>query len=448
MLLYWLFCCLFVATSCERVALAAEPDERYKADLLVVVAHPDDESVIGAYLARAAFDEKKRVAVVYCTRGNGGGNAQGPEQAASLGLVREIEGRRALEFFGIFNVWFLNGPDTPGQDVLRSLETWNHGDTLGRVVRLIRLTRPSVVISWLPGYAAGENHGDHQASGVIATEAFDLAGDPTAFPEQITPACDPRDILNLTEGLRPWQPQKLYFATDAYHYDFLAGRGPVYSSKERSPSKGESYAILAAKSCAFHLTQSDSGQLAQKGLKTGDLGYLAEPTRLILGKTHVASLVTADIFAGVNPKGVVFSGAPGYAVKAAAAPSLILGGPWQYYDRFRQAHGLRSLNGLLPLEIMLNPSGDLFLPLIVENPTASVLRETVTIKLPQGWRATSDTLLTFTVSPFTQKAMQFSAKAPKQSAHEWETIHVMSEGSVKSNTLDVRVHLGAGAMSQ
>ena len=48
------------------------PDDRYKADLLVVVAHPDDETEIGAYLARAVFDEKKRVAVVFGTRGNTG----------------------------------------------------------------------------------------------------------------------------------------------------------------------------------------------------------------------------------------------------------------------------------------------------------------------------------------------------------------------------------------
>ena len=30
----------------------AKPDERFKSDLLVVVAHPDDETEIGAYLAR------------------------------------------------------------------------------------------------------------------------------------------------------------------------------------------------------------------------------------------------------------------------------------------------------------------------------------------------------------------------------------------------------------
>ena len=106
------------------------PDERYKADILVILAQPDDETAVGAYLARAIFDEHRRVAVVFGTRGDAGGNAMGYEQAGSLGPVREIEARRALAWFGVMNVWFLGAPDTPGQDVLRSLETWNHGATL------------------------------------------------------------------------------------------------------------------------------------------------------------------------------------------------------------------------------------------------------------------------------------------------------------------------------
>src|SRR5437879_4914829 len=161
------------------------PDDRYKADILLIVAHPDDDTLAAPYLAKAIYEEHKHVSVIYGTRGNAGGNAVGSEQAASLGAVREIEGRRALASMGILDVWFLNGPDTPGQDVLHSLETWGHGASLEQVVRLVRLTRPEVILTWLPLYVAGENHDDHQAAGVLATEAFDLAGDPVAFPEQV-----------------------------------------------------------------------------------------------------------------------------------------------------------------------------------------------------------------------------------------------------------------------
>src|SRR6266851_8258849 len=57
-------------------------DSRYKADILVVVAHPDDEGAATAYLARA-IDDGKRVAVVYGTHGSSGGNEAGAEQAAA-----------------------------------------------------------------------------------------------------------------------------------------------------------------------------------------------------------------------------------------------------------------------------------------------------------------------------------------------------------------------------
>ena len=130
---------------------APEPDGRFKADLLVIVAHPDDEGMAIGYLAKAVLDQHKRVAVVYGTRGDGGGNAVGLEQAAALGAEREMEARRAVASIGITNVWFLGAPDTPGQEVLRSLETWNHGSALWQIVRLVRLTRPQVIMTWIAG---------------------------------------------------------------------------------------------------------------------------------------------------------------------------------------------------------------------------------------------------------------------------------------------------------
>jgi LmbE family N-acetylglucosaminyl deacetylase len=191
------------------------PDARFKTDILVIVAHPDDETVIGGYLARAIFDQHKRVAVVFGTPCNGGGDAVSNAQAAALGDIRMTEAREALAYYGVMHVWFLGGPDTPGQDVLRSLETWNHGNALWETVRLVRLTRPEVILTWLPDYVAGENHGDHQASSVIATEAFDLAGDPSVFPEQLAAPRNRTSIGNLTEGLHPWQPKKIYYFSDA-----------------------------------------------------------------------------------------------------------------------------------------------------------------------------------------------------------------------------------------
>jgi len=321
------------------------PDDRYKADILVVVAHPDDETEITGYLARAIYDEHKRVAVIFGTRGDGGGNAMGYEQAAALGAEREIEARRALAYFGIMNVWFLDGPDTPGQDVLRSLETWNHGSALAKTVRLVRLTRPEVILTWLPAYVAGENHDDHQAAGVIATEAFDLAGDPTAFPEQVAAPRDRTTIGNLTEGLRPWQPKKIYYFSDASHVDFLEGKGPKYETTVICAARQLPYYRLAAEEMSFHLTQGDTGQEAKKALATGQFKYFQQPVRFIFGKSLVNGSTTGDIF-HVN-----FNGLPGPHVrelrllKVCCHPDVVQGHDFQHF--LADAHVLTNFNGFL-----------------------------------------------------------------------------------------------------
>src|SRR5215467_2400193 len=80
-----------LAQSTKAPTLAG-PDERYKADLLVIVAHPDDESGdIAGYLARVIYDQHRRVAAIFVNRGEHGDNAVGPEEGNALGAEREIE---------------------------------------------------------------------------------------------------------------------------------------------------------------------------------------------------------------------------------------------------------------------------------------------------------------------------------------------------------------------
>src|SRR5262249_31443181 len=157
---------------------------------------------------RAIYDQHRRVAVVFITRGDAGESALSPVLGNTLGVEREIEARQALASLGVTNVWFLHAPNGSNvQDVLNALEYWDHGSILGQVVRLVRLARPDVILSMLPLVSAGENHPDHQAAGVLATEAFDLAGDSAAFPEQV--GIEPYDSRagHNPERLRPWQPK-------------------------------------------------------------------------------------------------------------------------------------------------------------------------------------------------------------------------------------------------
>src|SRR5260370_1923915 len=70
---------LAVASMAQEPKALPLPDERYKADILLVVEHPDDEGAATPYLARA-LDDHKRVAVVFGTRGSSGANEAGAEQ--------------------------------------------------------------------------------------------------------------------------------------------------------------------------------------------------------------------------------------------------------------------------------------------------------------------------------------------------------------------------------
>ncbi|HLH03668.1 MAG TPA: PIG-L family deacetylase [Bryobacteraceae bacterium] len=422
---------------------APAPDARFKVDLLVVVAHPDDETELGSYLAHAVFDEKKRVAVVFGTRGNGGGNAEGQEQAAALGAVREIEARKALAHFGIQDVWFLNGLDTPGQDVLDSLETWNHGDSLGRLVRLVRLTRPAVIVTWLPDWVAGENHGDHQAAGVIATEAFDMAGDPTAFGEQLATPRNREDIYNLTEGLRPWQPQKLYFVTDAAHTDFVEGKGPAYTPGHRQ-------AKLAAEECAYHLTQGDTGQDARAALAKGDLHAFEQPVRFIFGKSYVSSSVSDDLFAGVKQEGIAYRPAPGYSQKPATRAHIELGGPWLFYREFWQAHGLEHLAALLGPEILAKYASPFVIPVAIVNPGPEAITAELSVDLPAGWSFRRKLPSSIAVPSGQTVSVPFEVKTSASETSGWQMLRIKGQrtGGGDLGEIEMRVQLNSGAMPE
>lgn len=360
-------------------ALVPAPDERYKADILVVVAHPDDDTGVSTCLAKAVFDENKRVAVVFTNRGNSGPNAVGLEQSKALADVREMEARRSLAARGIANVWFLHGQDTPTQDVLHSLETLGHGEALEEMVRLIRLTRPEVILTWLPAYLAGENHGDHQGAGVIATEAFDLAGNPTVFPEQVSAPRYHRGIANYGEGLHPWQSKKLYFFSDSTHPDLLKGHGPVCLATEISKTRHMPYSAINREAWKDYATQVD---FDDKTLRD----FADAPEYLILGKSLVRSSAADDIFAGIDDKPIAYAPPQPAPEPASSAITLTLGGPWSYYQQFYRAHGLTSLTDLVaPAQSSLSDDRRLWIPLLLRNNTAKPQDITLQQELPAGW---------------------------------------------------------------
>jgi LmbE family N-acetylglucosaminyl deacetylase len=417
-----------------------EPDARFKADILVIVAHSDDETVIAGYCARAV-DQKLRMAIVWMNDAgqsmNGGLNLVGPEQSASLAAVRQIEGVRSAAVMSITNTWNLGGSDTASQNPLESLEGNDHGQMLGRTVRLIRLTRPEVILTWLPEFVTGENHSDHQAAGILATEAFDLAGDPTAFPEQISPAIEPGHYMNRTEALRPWQPQKLYYFANPTHYDFFAGKGPEYNVTDISLARGVSYAEIARRTVAEHKTQF-----------TAKAGWTSRPIRFILGKSLVGGAATDDVAAGVVPGGIPFHRPPGYIAPRHAQPVMELGDPWHFYRLFWQAHGLESLFGLVPDEISLTRGTVLSIPLVVDNPLDAPLDVTLSVSAPEGWKV-------LPVAPAHVAArdprycLRVQATSPAEVRQDWQPFKMTAESQGKTiGTVSLRVQLSQDSFPQ
>ncbi|HEV2114762.1 MAG TPA: PIG-L family deacetylase [Terriglobales bacterium] len=412
------------------------PDERYKADILVVVAHPDDDMGAAPYVARA-MDQGKRAAVIFCTRGNSGSNYVGNEQATSLGAIREVEGRRAEAALGVYNVWFLNGPDTPGQDVLHSLEAWGHGSALEQVVRLVRLTRPEVIITWLPDYVAGENHDDHQAAGVLATEAFDLAGDSLAFPEQVEAPRNRLSINNYGEGLHPWQPQKIYYFTDASHEEFVKGKGPEYRTDEISPTRHVSYGEVV-----YEAWMHDKSQIGPEFSEATVKEYLARPMRYIFGKSVVGGSPTGDIMENTKAEGVPWVPVMGHHAVAGPEEGLQLGGPWAFYRDFWPQHNLEHLGSLLAPETAMGTADfHLWVPLILRNTSGSAEQVSLQSSLPVGWTQTSEPMV-YSLAAHEERPVSIFLVAPQSQKGSWQTLKFAAEAggrSIGSVTLKANV---------
>ena len=433
---------------------SAGADERYEADILVVVAHPDDEAAVTPYLARA-LDQGRRVAVVYGTRGGSGANQAGTEHAAALADIREIEARRACASLGIANVWFLGGKDTASQNVLQSLASWGHGAALEEMVRLVRLTRPEVILTFFPGVFIGENHGDHQAAGVLATEAFDLAGDAAVFSSQV--AGPTRRLEPYLENLRPWQSKKIYYFDGGDSGNFKDS-GPSYSVMGISKSRHIPYWRVALESFRAHETQEkkyiDSiGKMSEQELeKQATDGWGSEQT-FILGKSLVGGNPTGDIFENISASPAPISSRTLPSRAAPAKISIELGGPWSFYRDFRLAHGLEQLPKLDVPEIAVAAGGVLEIPIWLRNPTNAIEEIKLTTTVPNGWTVKNGAD-TYSIRPGEDDAATIEIAVPQLPASETKSkavneVLISAESSDQNiGTIKLRVQLRAHALPQ
>src|SRR5215469_14088222 len=150
--------------------------------VLMIGAHPDDERTnVLAYFARGRH---MRTAYLSVTRGEGGQNLIGPEQGAALGVIRTQELLAARRIDGA-EQFFTRAIDFGfSKTAAESIAKWGHDNVLSDIVWVIRRYRPDVVILCFSGTPA-DGHGQHQVSSILGKEAFEAAGDPKRFPEQL-----------------------------------------------------------------------------------------------------------------------------------------------------------------------------------------------------------------------------------------------------------------------
>jgi len=439
---------LFSAGSLRASSTLAQPDPRLKADVLLVVAHPDDETGVSAYLAKL-IDGGKRVAAVYLTRGDAGHNNMGSERARSLGLVRETELRRSLAAIGVENVWFLNCPDTPSQNVLRSLADWHHGAALEDVVRIVRLTRPEVVLTWLPAFRIGENHGDHQAAGVLATEAFDMSGNPAVFPAQLAGPVAVNEML--LEGLQPWQTQKIYYFSDAADQNQFKGAGPALSVADVSPARHLPYWRVAFDAFGYHLTQYRDYIEKMKAMNEQQFNKEAEsdwaqPIQLIFGKSAVKTSPAADPFEGTSRESIPFLRNVPLPLQSSSAIAE-LAGPWGFYEVFQPEHGLHVPSLNVP-EISIPKGSTLTIPLTLHNTSAEARTFTLSITAPTGW-TTESGAGEYSAGAHTSAGLTVRLTAPSNDVSGPQEIvcHINAPGEHASE-IKLHVKLQAGGLPQ
>lgn len=240
--------------------------------ILYITAHPDDESAaILTYLARGLHAD---VALLSLTRGEGGQNDLGPEQAPQLGLIRTQELLAATRGYGV-KLFFTRAADFGFSKTPEETQKIWDDQVLEDMVRVIRTLRPNIVINHFGGVHSG--HGHHQTSGLFTPKAVQLAADPKAFHDHLdgklppwTGESQPIQILDIDRSDDP--------------------KGYLVPVNDVSPLWGKSYRQIGMDAFSSHHSQGISAFIASPffrrpiGLRPeGDTKFdpktLAEPLR-------------------------------------------------------------------------------------------------------------------------------------------------------------------------
>jgi mycothiol S-conjugate amidase len=280
--------------------------------LMTVHAHPDDEASKGAGTVAKAKAEGMRTVLVCCTGGEQGEvlnpAMDTPEVQERLHEVRMEELRASMDAIGYEELVLLGYrdsgmPDTPANDDPRCFARADHDEAVGRLVAAIREHRPHVIVTYADDQR-GYPHPDHLRVHEITLPAFDLAGDPDAYPE-------------LGE---PWQPLKLYYTVWSrarmvgMHERFLAlglespfdekwFDRPSYDDRITTQIDIADFMDVRTKALLAHATQIDPESKFWFGLPPEEARTVHPFDDYVLARSLVdAPTPEDDLFAGVRSR--------------------------------------------------------------------------------------------------------------------------------------------------
>jgi mycothiol S-conjugate amidase len=172
--------------------------------LLISYAHPDDESFGSGGLIAKYVDEGVDVYLICATNGDAGSmDEEFLENGNTIKDVRLAELNCAVDKLGFKDVFMLGYRDsgmmgTPANEEPDCLWwAWNNEPdrVTQQIVEIVRAVKPHVVLTF--NEYGGYGHPDHIAIQQATVEAVTLASSDTY----------------ITDGLPPYQPQKLYYSS-------------------------------------------------------------------------------------------------------------------------------------------------------------------------------------------------------------------------------------------
>ena len=154
--------------------------------LLLVFAHPDDESSSVAGTTAKYTHRGVSVDLICATRGEKGTRLDVPPDVDTA-TARETGLRVAAGITGIRDIYFLGYLDG-------DLEKADTGEVANRVMKIMRKVQPEVVITFGPDGISG--HSDHKAISKATTVAFEMLTESGSGPRKLYYVTIPESALN------------------------------------------------------------------------------------------------------------------------------------------------------------------------------------------------------------------------------------------------------------